>query len=118
VCGARLYVQNTAARIICKVRKFDHITPTLIKLLWLPALETTDLNVFKCVGHGSETLQRTNKTKRTPCVSIAPCTLAQKPRVSSARVCVKKSLLSVLAITHDKNPSVLASHLYFCNVAI
>ena len=29
-------VQNCAARIVCKTKKFDHITPTLIDLHWLP----------------------------------------------------------------------------------
>ena len=29
-------VQNTAARLICKVPKFHHITPSLIELHWLP----------------------------------------------------------------------------------
>ena len=29
-------VQNFAARIITKVRKFDHITPSLQELNWLP----------------------------------------------------------------------------------
>lgn len=29
-------VQNTAARILTKMKKFDHITPTLINLHWLP----------------------------------------------------------------------------------
>ena len=29
-------VQNTAARLICNISKFDHITPTLVKLHWLP----------------------------------------------------------------------------------
>ena len=29
-------VQNTAARVLCRVKKFDHITPTLKKLHWLP----------------------------------------------------------------------------------
>ena len=29
-------VQNTAARVLCRLRKFDHITPTLKKLHWLP----------------------------------------------------------------------------------
>lgn len=29
-------VQNTAARLICNISKFDHITPTLLKLHWLP----------------------------------------------------------------------------------
>ena len=30
------YVQNTAARIITQTRKFDHITPVLSDLHWLP----------------------------------------------------------------------------------
>ena len=30
------YVQNTAARIITRTRKFDHITPVLADLHWLP----------------------------------------------------------------------------------
>ena len=29
-------VQNTAARLICHIKKFDHNTPTLVKLHWLP----------------------------------------------------------------------------------
>ena len=30
------YVQNTAARIVTQTRKFDHITPVLFNLHWLP----------------------------------------------------------------------------------
>ena len=29
-------VQNAAARLICKVSRFDHITPVLFTLHWLP----------------------------------------------------------------------------------
>ena len=29
-------VQNTAARLVCKLRKYDHISPTLKSLHWLP----------------------------------------------------------------------------------
>ena len=29
-------VQNTADRLICNISKFVHITPTLVKLHWLP----------------------------------------------------------------------------------
>ena len=29
-------VQNSAARLVCMTRKFDHITPSLIDLHWLP----------------------------------------------------------------------------------
>ena len=30
------YVQNTATRIVTQTRKFDHITPVLFDLHWLP----------------------------------------------------------------------------------
>ena len=43
LCGERKmqlrklqYVQNTAARIITQTRKFDHVTPVLSDLHWLP----------------------------------------------------------------------------------
>lgn len=29
-------IQNTSARIITRTRKYDHITPVLVKLHWLP----------------------------------------------------------------------------------
>ena len=29
-------VQNSAARLVCKTRKFDHVTPTSVELHWLP----------------------------------------------------------------------------------
>ena len=41
------YVQNTAARIITRTRKFDHITPVFISdLHWLPV---SDRFVFKII---------------------------------------------------------------------
>ena len=30
------YLQNVAARLVSNVAKYDHITPTLVKLHWLP----------------------------------------------------------------------------------
>ena len=40
-CPARLInklqlVQNTAAQVLTRTRKYDHISPVLSKLLWLP----------------------------------------------------------------------------------
>lgn len=34
--GSLQSVQNTAARIVTLTKKFDHITPVLIQLHWLP----------------------------------------------------------------------------------
>ena len=46
-------VQNTAARVIMKIRKFDHITPTLKCLHWLPVSRRIEYKIltltFKCL---------------------------------------------------------------------
>ena len=38
-------VHNTAARLICNISRFDHITPTLHKLQWLPVKFRIDFKV-------------------------------------------------------------------------
>ena len=38
-------VYNTAARLICNISRFDHITPTLHKLQWLPVKFRIDFKV-------------------------------------------------------------------------
>ena len=43
--GLRL-VQNAAARLLTRKRKFDHITPTLIALHWLPIPARADFKVL------------------------------------------------------------------------
>ena len=55
-------VQNFAARIICRIRKFEHITPSLIALHWLPVHSRIQfkilLIVFKCLnGQAPEYLE-------------------------------------------------------------
>ena len=48
------YVQNIAARVVCQGRKYDHITPMLQELHWLPIHYRTVfkiiLTVFKCLN--------------------------------------------------------------------
>ena len=39
-------IQNTAARIVTKSRKFDHITPTLMDLHWLPIKSRIDFKIL------------------------------------------------------------------------
>ena len=45
-------IQNFAARIITNTRKFDHITPVLQELRWLPVsyylMNTVDVLAFVC----------------------------------------------------------------------
>ena len=48
------YVQNTEARVVCQGRKYDHITPMLQELHWLPVYYRSIfkilLIVFKCLN--------------------------------------------------------------------
>ena len=39
-------VQNTAARLICNISRFDHITPALYKLHWLAIKSRIDLQFY------------------------------------------------------------------------
>ena len=47
-------VQNFAARIIANTRKFDHITPVLQELKWLPVdkhlIYRDTLQIYKCLN--------------------------------------------------------------------
>jgi len=47
-------VLNAAARVICFIPKYDHITPTLIKLHWLPVKQRIEFKIalllFKAVN--------------------------------------------------------------------
>ena len=46
-------VQNNAARVVCRIKKFDHVTLTLKALHWLPLKERIDfktlLLTYKCL---------------------------------------------------------------------
>jgi len=50
------YIQNCAARVLMRVRRFEHITPILQKLHWLPVRFRIDYKIclltYQCV-HGS-----------------------------------------------------------------
>ena len=49
-------VQNTAARVLCRIGKFDHITPELKSLHWLPVEFSIKYKMtFNSLhGHGPE----------------------------------------------------------------
>ena len=55
-------VQNTLARVVLKVRKFDHITPTLKELRWLPVKHRVTFQIatltFKTLKFGQPTYLR------------------------------------------------------------
>ena len=42
-------IQNTAARIISRTRKFDHITPVMQNLHWLPVQYRTMFKILLLV---------------------------------------------------------------------
>ena len=69
-CNIRklLYVQNFAARTICNVKKYDHISPVLRNLRWLPVktqLYCRDATLtFKCMtDQAPEYLKSTHITR-------------------------------------------------------
>ena len=52
-------VQNTAARVLCRIGKYDHITPVLKSIHWLPVENLTKykiclLTLNSLHGHGPE----------------------------------------------------------------
>ena len=46
-------LQNAAARLVCTVSRYDHITPSLINLHWLPVTHRIEfkiaMQVHKCI---------------------------------------------------------------------
>ncbi len=68
-CSAHLInklqmVQNAAARVLTRTRKYDHISPVMSTLHWLPIKDRIDLKIllitYKALnGSGSSVLERT-----------------------------------------------------------
>ena len=63
-------LQNAAARLVSNVAKYDHITPTLVKLHWLPVWFRVIFKIamltHKCIyGNAPEYLRGLVKVKRT-----------------------------------------------------
>jgi len=64
-------LENAAARLVSNVAKYDHITPTLVKLHWFPVRFRVILKIamlaHKCIyGNAPEYLRGLVKVKRTP----------------------------------------------------
>ena len=63
-------LQNAGARLVSKVAKYDHITPTLVNLHWLPVTYRVNLKIavlaHKCIyGNAPEYLRDLIKVKST-----------------------------------------------------
>ena len=55
-------VQNTAARLITRKRKYDSITPVIISLHWLPFITVANTNfLYMCTTHSMARLLATFK---------------------------------------------------------
>ena len=85
-------VQNIAARLICNINKFDHITPTLVKLHWLPVRYRINFKILLItlkVIHSlapeylSELLTRKNKCNYN--LRSTSKALLQQPRIKTLR---------------------------------
>ena len=50
-------LKNSAARIVSRTRKYEHITPVLIKLHWLPIKFRIQFKLLLLAGLGSITLE-------------------------------------------------------------
>ena len=95
-------VQNTAARLICNINKFDHITPTLVKLHWLPVRYRINFKIllitFKVI-HGlapkylSELLTHKNKCNYN--LRSTSEILLQQPRIKTLRTLGDRSFTVV-----------------------
>ncbi len=87
------YVQNLAARLLTSTHKFDHITPVLIKLHWLPVKFRID---FKILLLTFKTLH--NKAPEYICnlvtVYDSPCNLRSLAHENLLLVEPKTSLVS------------------------
>jgi len=46
VCPGLQRIQNSAARIVTNTRKYDHITPILQKLHWLPVRQRIHFKIL------------------------------------------------------------------------
>lgn len=84
-------VQNTAARIITRTRKYDHITPVLVKLHWLPIEQRIQykliLQAFKAL-HGTspfyiQELVQVYKPNRSLCSESSMLLVQSRARTRS-----------------------------------
>ena len=109
-------IQNTAARLICNMNKFDHITPILVKLHWLPVRYRINFKIllitFKVI-HGlapkylSEPL--TCKTKFNYNLRSTSKILVQQPRIKTLRKLGDQSFTVAAPALWNNLPNVITS---------
>ena len=105
-------VQNTAARLICNKNKFDHITPILVKLHWLPVRYRINFKIllitFKVMhGFAPKYLSKllTCKTKCNYTSEI----LLQQPRIKTLCTLGNRSFTVAAPALLNNLPNVIRS---------
>ena len=110
-------VQNTAARLICNMHKFDHITPILVKLHWLPVRYRRKnfkilLITFKVIrGLAPKYLSEllTCKTKCNYNLRSSSEVLLQQPRIKTLRTLGDRSFTVAAPALRNDLPNVIRS---------
>ena len=109
-------VQNTAARLICNISKFDHITPTLVKLHWLPVRHRINFKIllitFKVIhGVAREYLGEllTYKNKCNYNLRSTSEILLQQPRIKILRTLGDRSFAVAAPTLWNNLPNAIRS---------
>ena len=123
---------NAAARLVCNIPKYDHITPALIRLHWLPVQFRIEFKVamlvYKCInGTAPQYLKDLTKNREISRYSLrsnkgillvdnsakAKKTLGDRAFVNAApRVWNRLPLDIRLAISYDNFKSMLKTHFF------
>ena len=125
-------LQNAAARLVCNIPKYDHITPALIRLHWLPVQSRIEFKVamlvYKCInGTAPQYLKDLTINREISRYSLrsnkgillvdnsakAKKTLGDRAFVNAApRVWNRLPLDIRLAISYDNFKSMLKTHFF------
>ena len=104
-------VQNAAARLVCSVPKHEHITPSLIRLYWLPVKFRINFKIamltFKCINKTApEYLSSLVTIKKTPRYNLRSNTgkLLQDNTARSKKTLGDRAFSNVSAIVWNSLP--------------
>ena len=99
-------VQNAAARHICNIYRFDHITPALYELHWLPVKNRID---FKILLITYEALNGLAPTYITELIQVKP--VSRYSLKTSHELLLQRASVRTLATLGDRSFSVAAPKL-------
>ena len=109
-------VQNTAARRICNMNKFDHIIPILVKLHWLPVRYRKNFKIllitFRVIHRLAPKYLSELLTCKTKCNHNLRSTseiLLQQPRIKTLRMLGDRSFTVAAPVLWNNLPNVIRS---------